>query len=62
MTHEGVSELYNLIRQNPGTRTPFFVEKMNTPVKTIERWLKELKNNKKIEFKGAPKSGGYYTV
>ncbi len=42
--------LLTIIRVNPGKRT-------------IERWLKELKELKdknKIEFKGAPKTGGYY--
>jgi len=30
--------------------------------RTIERWIKQLKNENKIEFKGAPKTGGYWKV
>jgi len=33
---------------------------MDTSVKNIERWLKRLKDEKKIEFRGAPKTGGYF--
>jgi ATP-dependent DNA helicase RecG len=29
-------------------------------VKNIERWIKQLKQENKIEFRGAPKTGGYY--
>jgi ATP-dependent DNA helicase RecG len=60
--NEGVNGLYTLIEQNPGQRTPFFIEKMKAPGKTIERWIKQLKNEKKIEFRGASKSGGYYKM
>ena len=28
--------------------------------RTIERWIKQLKENGKIVFKGSPKTGGYY--
>jgi ATP-dependent DNA helicase RecG len=28
--------------------------------RTIERWLKQLKAQALIEFKGAPKTGGYH--
>lgn len=31
---------------------------MNTSVKNIERWLKRLKDDGKIEFRGAPKTNG----
>jgi len=33
---------------------------LHTPSKTIERWLKKLKDEGKIEFKGSSKTGGYY--
>ena len=36
-------------------------EKFNEVTKrTIERWIKQLKNEDKIEFRGAPKTGGYF--
>jgi len=58
--NEGVNALFNYIKNNPGRRTPKFEEALGVPIKTIERWLKKLKDEKKIEFRGAPKTGGYY--
>ncbi|MBR4372200.1 MAG: winged helix-turn-helix transcriptional regulator [Victivallales bacterium] len=31
-------------------------------IPTVSRHLKILKENGKIEFRGAPKTGGYYTI
>ena len=58
--NEGVKNLYNVIIQYPNHRTPFYAETMNTSIKNIERWLKQLKKEKKVEFKGSSKTGGYY--
>ncbi len=33
---------------------------LQTPLRTVERELKKLKEQDKIHFKGAPKTGGYY--
>ena len=63
-THEGVNEgvkfLYDLIEKNPNKKTPFFAKELNSSVENIERWIKKLKDEGKIEFKGAPKTGGYF--
>ena len=58
--NEGVKTLYELIKKHPNNRSTFFVKKMNTSVKNIERWIKQLKTEDKIEFKGSPKTGGYF--
>lgn len=58
--NEGVKSLYKLIEKNPCNRSTFFAKSLNTSVKNIERWLKQLKDEDKIEFKGAPKTGGYF--
>ena len=58
--NEGVNSLYLLIVQNPNNRSPFFAKELNTSVKNIERWLKQLKDEDKIEFRGSPKTGGYH--
>ncbi len=58
--NEGVNELLKLIKKIPGKRVPFFVKTMSTSAKNIERWLKQLKYENKIVFKGAAKSGGYF--
>jgi len=44
----------------PNNKTPFFAKTLNTSVKNIERWIKQLRTEEKIEFKGSPKTGGYY--
>lgn len=60
--NEGVKSLLILIEQHPGQRTPFFAQQMNTSVKNIERWLKSLRAQGLVEFRGAPKTGGYYVL
>ncbi|PHS40056.1 MAG: hypothetical protein COB07_04890 [Sulfurovum sp.] len=57
---EGVNLLYELIKNNPNKKTPFFAKELETSIKNIERWIKQLKDQNKIEFHGAPKTGGYY--
>ncbi len=58
----GVNELLQLIIDYPGSRVPFFVETMDVPGRTVERFLKTLRDEGTIEFRGAPKTGGYYIV
>ena len=58
--NEGVNSLLELITNNPNKKTPFFSQKLNTSVKNIERWIKQLKDDQKVEFRGSPKIGGYY--
>ncbi len=60
--NEGVKSLHMLIKENRGKRAPFFTKKLGTSEKNIERWLKQLKEAGKIEFRGAPKTGGYYST
>ena len=52
--------LYLYIKKTPGIRIPELSQKLHVPVKTLERWIKQLRNEKKIIFEGAPKTGGYY--
>lgn len=59
--NEGVSSLLAYILKNPGKRIPHFEKALKVPAKTIERWIKKLKNEGKIEFKGSSKKGGYYS-
>lgn len=56
----GVNLLLKAIQKNPGKRIPQLAKIVNIPPKTIERWVKQLKNNGEIEFKGSPKKGGYW--
>ena len=59
---EGVKSLYELIIKKPNNRSTFFAKELNTSVKNVERWLKQLKDEGKIEFKGSPKTGGYFAI
>ena len=59
---EGVNRLLAFVRQYPGLRTPQISAAMDVPVKTLERWIKILRSGGKIEFRGSPKTGGYWTI
>jgi len=59
---EGVNSLYRCIQQNPGLRLPEYSTMLNIPLKTLERWVKKLRQEQKIIFKGSPKQGGYYNT
>ena len=58
--NEGVNEVLAFIRDNPGKRIPQIEKEIGVPAKTIERWLKKLKDEGILEFKGSSKTGGYY--
>ena len=64
--HEGVSEgvniLYECIQNNPGLRLPDYSKLLGIPVKTLEHRIKNLRQKKKVIFKGSPKSGGYHPL
>jgi len=49
------------IHANPGLSAKQLTVNLNAPKRTLERWLKQFKALGKIEFKGAPKTGGYFT-
>jgi len=57
---EGVNLLLEYIGNKPGGRVPHFEKALHVPAKTIERWLKKLRDENRIEFRGSPKTGGYY--
>ena len=61
---EGVNEGVNLLRQvvksNPGKRANELATLIGKSVQTVERYVRALKDNGEIEFRGAPKTGGYF--
>lgn len=59
---EGVNSLIEFIKNNPGNRTPYIEKSLKVPKKTLERWLGKLKAERKIEFQGSDKTGGYYFI
>jgi ATP-dependent DNA helicase RecG len=60
--NEGINKLYNYIKNNPNTRLSKIEKELKVPQKTLERWVKILKTNNKIEFRGSKKTGGYYAL
>ena len=58
----GVTELLFYIQLHPGQRASDIAKGLNLPLRTIERWLKKLKEAKTIEFRGASKTGGYFST
>lgn len=60
--NEGISLLYQYIKDSPLKRVVQIEKALNIPAKTLERWIGKLKNEKKIEFQGSKKTGGYKVV
>ncbi len=58
----GVKELLSFIENHPGLSARELSSQLNIPLRTIERWLKELREQGLIEFRGAPKTGGYVVL
>jgi len=57
---EGIKNLFEFINKNPGKRVVEIAAALNIPSKTIERWIKKLREQGKIVFTGSRKTGGYF--
>ncbi len=55
-------ELIELIKKMPGLNAPALAATLNKSLRTTQRYLKQLTSNHKIEFRGAPKTGGYFII
>ena len=60
VNHKAEEYLYKIIRSSDGLNVPQLMELMGKSKTTIERYIRTLKNDDRIEFKGADKTGGYY--
>jgi ATP-dependent DNA helicase RecG len=56
----GVNALFAYIQANPGQRAGEMAVLFKVTQRTIERWLKQLREADRIEFIGSSKIGGYY--
>lgn len=54
--------LYNVIQKNPGLKTKELAVFLGKSIPTTSRQIKQLKEQGKIAFLGAPKTGGYYVT
>lgn len=62
--NEGVnsSRLLDLIRKESGLRARQLSSRLEASPKSVERWLAQLRSKNLVEFRGAPKTGGYFAV
>jgi ATP-dependent DNA helicase RecG len=58
--NEGINRLFEFIRKNPGKRVVEIAAALNVPSKTIERWIKKLREQGRVIFTGSRKTGGYF--
>lgn len=59
---ERLSRLLRLISASPGLRVPQLVSKTGWSRASVERLLKELKETRLVEYRGATKTGGYHPL
>lgn len=53
-------QILEYIRLHPGCRANAIADAVGTTTRTVERHVRQLREQGKIEFRGAPKTGGYY--
>ena len=58
----GVNDLLTYIQSNPGQKTDEIKQALQIPQRTLERYLKKLRDTNRIEFRGPAKTGGYFPV
>ena len=52
--------IYDAIKNNPGANAPIIAVMLQKSLRTTQRYLKSLSDDGRIEFRGAPKNGGYH--
>lgn len=57
-----LAKILHLFHDNEGLNLKDIALRVDRPAKTVERYLKILKDLSIIEFRGAPRSGKYYVV
>jgi len=57
----GANDLLAHIQSNPGQKTDEIKQALQIPQRTLERYLKKLRDTNKIEFRGPAKTGGYFS-
>ena len=53
-------QIYALVKEHPGLNRVSLAEMIGVDVRTVGRQVSALRG--RIEFRGAPKTGGYYVV
>ena len=60
--NEGIKTVLDFIGRTPGLRAPQISKALDIPVKTLERQIRKLREKGKIEFRGSPRTGGYWAL
>ncbi|HJJ28181.1 MAG TPA: Fic family protein [Methanocorpusculum sp.] len=60
--NDRLQQIYSIITEHPGINANGISELCNKSIATINRDIAKLKGAGKIEFRGAKKNGGYYSV
>jgi len=60
--NEGVNAVFRLITDQPGLNTGKLSEMTGKSRSSVERYIRVLKANGRVEFRGAAKNGGYYPL
>jgi len=60
LENEGVNAVCRLITEQPGLNTGDLAELTGKSRSSVEQYIRILKANGRIEFRGAAKNGGYY--
>lgn len=58
----GANKLIEILSNNPGLNSKQLSAYFDVSSRTIERWIKQLRTEGKIKFKGERKTGGYWVV
>lgn len=54
--------IFETIQNSPGINAPAIADQIKKSLRTTQRYLKTLSDANRIEFRGAPKKGGYYIL
>ena len=55
-----VNQVIVYIKANPGCRANAIAGALSIPLRTVQRYLSQLRKGSAIEFRGAPRNGGYF--
>ena len=59
---EGLKKLLKAVQDSPGIQAKDLAQRLNRPVKTIDRQIKTLTDKDLIERRGSKKTGGYWVA
>lgn len=60
IVNDKVQKVLDLLKQQPGLNATEIALKLGKSIPTIKRYLSSLSKSDRIEFRGVPKTGGYY--